>query len=201
MTWQNYYLPLEQDCLYHIFNRGNNKENIFYSQRNYDYFLLKFQQHLNPYLELFAYCLLPNHFHCLIRIKEVSSAGRSIQEAFRHFFMGYAKAINKQESRTGSLFQKNFKRKNIASKEQLITTLLYIHTNPTHHRMMKDFRQYRYSSYQLILMGNPGWLKASEVLEWFNRKEEYILAHERYAGRINERSNLSGPEDQDIPVL
>jgi len=58
---------------YHIYNRGNNRENIFFEENNYYYFLEKYDKYLTNYLETFAYCLLPNHFHLLVRVKENTS--------------------------------------------------------------------------------------------------------------------------------
>ncbi len=61
--------PLLYDTYYHIYNRGTNRENIFIEQRNYEYFLNLFSRHIVPVAELFAYCLLRNHFHMLVRVK------------------------------------------------------------------------------------------------------------------------------------
>ena len=159
-----YSMPLEEGKFYHIYNQGNNKENIFYSLENYEYFLYKFDGYLSDLVEVYAYCLMPNHFHFLIRIKELREleSGSSISKPakssrlgrfeaannkelreisfvnlpsqlfgiegledatidipkivsnqFRLFFMSYSKSINKQLGRTGSLFRKNFKRKEI----------------------------------------------------------------------------------------
>jgi REP element-mobilizing transposase RayT len=66
---KDHYQPLRPDTFYHIFNRGNNKENIFCNQRNYHYFMDKYEKVLSPYLETYAFCLLPNHFHVLVKIK------------------------------------------------------------------------------------------------------------------------------------
>ncbi len=64
-------IPLSPNGYYHLYNRGNNKQLIFYKEKNYPYFLLKLATYLTSYLDLFAYCLLPNHFHLLVRIKSV----------------------------------------------------------------------------------------------------------------------------------
>lgn len=61
--------PLESGKYYHIYNRGNNGENLFIAERNYAYFLNLYAKHIGPVAETFAYCLLRNHFHLLIRIK------------------------------------------------------------------------------------------------------------------------------------
>lgn len=61
--------PLEPDCVYHVYNRANGHERIFLSDENYRYFLAQYGKYVGPYTDLFAYCLMPNHFHFLIRIK------------------------------------------------------------------------------------------------------------------------------------
>ncbi len=62
-------IPLEPDCYYHIFNQGNNHEKIFYQEKNYIYFLKKLAVYMSGYFDFYAYCLLPNHFHLLVKIK------------------------------------------------------------------------------------------------------------------------------------
>lgn len=76
----DYYPPMLAGQFYHVYNRGNNHENLFYSHENYRYFLEKWQQYLTDYVDTYAYCLLPNHFHFLIQVKDVeeySPAGLS----------------------------------------------------------------------------------------------------------------------------
>ena len=65
-------LPLEQNQFYHIYNRGNNKTTLFYNPENYRYFLEKYVKYMAEYIDTFAYCLLPNHFHFLIKVKSIS---------------------------------------------------------------------------------------------------------------------------------
>ncbi len=61
--------PLQPDTYYHVYNRGTNRENIFFEERNYAHFLKLYAHHIEPVAETFAYCLLRNHFHLLIRVK------------------------------------------------------------------------------------------------------------------------------------
>src|SRR5690349_21761523 len=61
--------PLLYDTYYHIYNRGVNGEDIFVEERNYDLFLRLFEKHLLPVCDLFAYCLLKNHFHVSVRVR------------------------------------------------------------------------------------------------------------------------------------
>ena len=62
--------PITYGTFYHIYNRGNNRENIFFQERNYDYFLNLWWKHISPIAETWAYCLLRNHFHAVVYIKD-----------------------------------------------------------------------------------------------------------------------------------
>lgn len=207
----DYYPPLVPNTYYHIFNRGNNRENLFYKPANASFFLEKYAGYLSALLDTYAYCLLPNHFHLLIRVKmpEEIVAGRAdiqglqdlenfvqradpdpaaadtlvgewISRQFRLFFMSYAKAVNKQEGRTGSLFQKNFKRLQVASDEHLLQLVLYIHANPQLHGLHGDFRDWNDSSYAAMLSNRPSKLRRDEVLTWFGGREQLVQRHQEY---------------------
>ena len=97
---------LEKDKIYHIYNRGNNGERIFTSNENKKYFLKLYLKHLEDKVETFAYYLMDNHFHFLIRI----NSENEVIQALSNLFNAYAKAFNKQQNRTGSLFERHFKR-------------------------------------------------------------------------------------------
>jgi putative transposase len=209
--------PLLYNTYYHIYNRGVNGENIFFEERNYDYFLKLYEKHLLPVTDLFAYSLLRNHFHISVRIKSeeeilenkktldkktlrVSSANsrqsgqgsladqgegqtrkplgsQYVSDQFSNFFNAYAKAINKAYGRTGSLFQHPFGRVPITSDRQFWNVIAYIHQNPQKHKFVKDFRDWKYSSYGIILSDVKTSVNRSEVLRWFGNKEEYLKLH------------------------
>ncbi|MBL7970536.1 MAG: transposase [Prolixibacteraceae bacterium] len=191
MTPINYRIRIEPDKFYHIWNRGNNRENLFYTSANYEYFLRLYAEFLDPVAETYAFCLLPNHFHLLIRTKafaqslEVSPTGETSRKAnpvslaFQRLFTAYSQAINIQQHRTGSLFQKPFKRLEVKSAKQLANLVHYIHTNPQRHGITDDFRQYPWSSYERIIIARPSKLKKEEVLAWFKNKENYLDYHTR----------------------
>jgi hypothetical protein len=61
--------PLLYDTCYHIYNRGNNRENIFIQERNTQHFLNLYSKYIDPVADTFAYCLLRNHFHLAVRVK------------------------------------------------------------------------------------------------------------------------------------
>jgi len=132
---------LEYGSFYHIYNRTIDKQLLFRSDENYLFFLNQFNKYLTPFVDTYAYCLLGNHFHILIRIKdeEFLSSVNELQEKSAHdiiahqlqkFFQSYAMAFNKQHQRIGSLFQKPFKRSLIDTENYLTKTIHYIHANP-----------------------------------------------------------------------
>lgn len=179
----DYYTPLYKDQYYHIYNRGNNGETIFYEPANYLFFLKRLGEYLSNCVEIFAFCLLPNHFHLLIKVKD----HKLVSEQFRLLFLSYSKAINKQIGRTGSLFQKRFKRTIIESIPSLCRATVYIHANPVHHNIINDFRNYEYSSFKILLSGRETKLNREEVLIWFKGKDDFIKLHQ-------ERIELLGSE-------
>ena len=185
---KNYHEDFEEDNFYHIYNRGNNHEKIFFLPKNYTYFLKKYREYLSEYVETYAYCLLPNHFHFLVKInnaeempsfKKMASLPLSdvISTQFRRFFIGYSMAINKQENRTGSLSQKNFKRIRISSEEYIMNLMFYIHANPQRHKIINDFKIYPWSSYQPLLQNNSKVLKCKVCSDWFGGKQYFTDFH------------------------
>jgi REP element-mobilizing transposase RayT len=96
-------IPLQPGEVYHLYNRGNNREDIFREGRNYLYFLELYTHHVHPVVDTFAYCLMRNHFHLLVRVRErprqtsqVSEtcevlSPRVVSRALSNFFNAYAK--------------------------------------------------------------------------------------------------------------
>ncbi len=175
MTKIDYYIPLYKDKLYHIYNRGNGYENIFYNNENYFYFLRQFKKYLSESVDTFAYCLLPNHFHLLVRINIHDP--EAVKENFRKVFISYSMSLNKQEKRRGNLFQRGFKRKIIDDERYFYAAVYYIHANPVHHRLVKDLREYKFSSYKSLVGTSETKLCRDEVLEWFGDKKNFIAYH------------------------
>ena len=167
---------LQPGCYYHIYNRGNNKENIFKEPRNYNYFLLLWKKYIEPVTLTFAYSLQPNHFHFLIFIRE-NIEEIKIKKAFSNYFNAYAKSINKAYDRTGSLFQERFGRKYISDEKYFTEVILYIHINSQKHGITGDFTNYPYSSYQSLLSDKPTLLQRKKVIDWFGDKNKFIDFH------------------------
>jgi len=198
---EHYYTPFEEGCFYHVYNRTVDKQPMFKSESNYQYFLKQYNKYMSPVADTYAYCLLPNHFHLLLRIKEndlmltdltsfqklsnlssLSIQDKSAQELvshqFRKFFQSYAMAFNKEQNRLGTLFQTPFKRTHVKEDSYFTQLIYYIHSNPQHHNLIDDFRNWKWSSYSRILLDTPYALKKDEVINWFGNKDVYKEYHQ-----------------------
>lgn len=140
-------MEFKPNTLYHVYNRGNNKQKIFFNYGNYLYFIKKIEKHLLPHCDLLAYCLMPNHFHFLIEPKEKTEE-KEINKAFQIMLSSYSQAINKQENRTGSLFQQHTKAKLLETENPLYAEICfhYIHQNPVKAGLVKEIEGWEFSS-------------------------------------------------------
>ena len=182
-------IELEEGKYYHIFNRGNNSERIFFNEGNYEFFLRRYNEILSSLVETYAFCLLPNHFHFLVRVKDLPAKALHLKDAklltsspnpshaFHRLFTSYSKAINLQQNRHGSLFENPFKRIEITSDEYLKNLVIYIHTNPQLHGFVNNFKIYKWSSYKDIISDNPTKQYHPAVLKWFENKENFEFCH------------------------
>ena len=181
------YEPLQDNKFYHIYNRGNNGENIFIEDRNYAFFLSLIQKYILPISEVYAYCLLKNHFHLLI--KTLNFENKILYKSFSNFFNAYAKAINKAYDRNGSLFQDRFSRIQIKNDEHLKQLILYIHLNPSHHGFTTNFENYKYSSFNAMMSKAKTLLKRDDVLELFDDISNFRFMHYKRQQEICEKKS------------
>ena len=121
---RNYY----KDTFHHLYNRGANKQPIFFEKANYIYFLKRLRYYKDKYeIELLAYCLMPNHFHLFVRqLKEEFS----ITEFISALLNSYTKSINKNYKRSGTLFEGKTKSKQILDDTYFKWVIKYILENP-----------------------------------------------------------------------
>lgn len=186
---------LEPDCTYHIYNRANGSERLFISDENYRFFLERYRKYIQPIAETFCYCLMPNHFHFMVRIrqeKELESLEafpkfqtleKLLSKQFSNLFSSYTQALNKVTGRKGSLFMKNFNRIKVSDKKYLLKLIHYIHYNPIEAGLASEPRDWKFSSYQIIISKGPTMLYRKEVIEWFGDLENFIHCH-RYPPEI-----------------
>jgi len=188
---------LELGRYYHIYNRGINSCNLFEEPSNYEHFLRLYEKYVNPIANTFAYCLMPNHFHFLVRIKEekeiilnelpkpvrIKSSeefNKRLQQPhiyFSHLFNSYTQAFNKRFNRTGGLFQRPFKRIEIENEKYLKYLVYYIHHNPVKHGFVEDMVEYPWSSYLTVSSPKQTNLNREQVIEWFNDVDNYNRFH------------------------
>ncbi|HKJ32461.1 MAG TPA: hypothetical protein VKA34_11570, partial [Balneolales bacterium] len=142
-------IPLKPGETYHIWTHANGDDNIFREEENYDYFLTKYSHYIYPVADTYAYCLMPNHFHLMVRVRESDKIESLmmkkrpnlqgfrnlegfISQQFSNLFNAYTKAYNKKYNRKGSLFIPRFNRKLIDSDQYFTQLIVYIHNNPIH---------------------------------------------------------------------
>jgi putative transposase len=167
--------PLEHGQYYHVYSRGINGESLFREQRNYTHFLNLYGRYVEPVAETYAYCLMINHFHLLLRVKNEPTSNPS--RAFNNLFIAYAKAFNRSFQRTGALFESPFRRKVVESDRYFTALVSYIHRNPQRHGFVDDFRDWPYSSYHAIQSSKPSRIQRETVLDWFDGRAGFEDAH------------------------
>lgn len=158
-------MKFETGHFYHLYNRSNNSELLFKDEENYRYFLRKFKVRFVDYLSVYAYCLMPTHFHFLIRVKT-----KDIDELRKQIgiqLSAYTKAINKAFDRNGSLFQQHTKAKLIDDRAYLLTLISYIHQNPIRAGLVDQLIDWPYSSYRDLVGYQNGILVDHSLIETY----------------------------------
>ena len=153
--------------IFHVYNRGNQKQPIFFNRGNYLYFLQKVRYHLFPICDVLAYCLMPNHFHFLIKTNEKTVAPVStpnplikntvFSKELGKMLSSYTRALQKQQGFTGSLFQQKTKAKQVSGQlpdgeDYVASCFAYILNNPVKAGLVKCPEDWEFSNY-LDLIG------------------------------------------------
>jgi len=210
-------VPLEFGKYYHIFNRGINRCEIFKESSNFKHFLSLYDKYISLVADTYAWVLMKNHFHFLVRVKDeveiqflpskykntdrfdkpcqVFSEGKDPsgfskpdgvlkpkrkpvpERQFGHLFNSYAKAYNKINNWTGSLFERSFKRIEIKHEEYFKILVYYIHANPIHHGFVNDLSSYPWSSYKEISLNQKSNFRYTDVVEWFEDLDGFLEFH------------------------
>ena len=193
-------ITLESGNTYHIWTHANGNENLFRCEENFRYFLRRYQHYVHPVAETFAYCLMPNHLHLMIRVRkedeilefirkkknkpklqglaDLGALENSIvSQQFSNLFNSYTKSINKKYDRKGSLFIPNFRRKLIDSDEYFVRLIAYIHNNPVHHGFVKTTNNWPFSSWHSYLLDKATNISKREALKWFGTKKNFFATH------------------------
>ena len=187
---------------YHLYNRGVNRERIFFEPENYLFFLRRLREHLVPVLEVVAYCLMPTHYHPLVQVKQTSQTSEvsetsevyaevcsaRISAAMMRLAVSYTKAVNKRYERVGPLFQGAFQARQVERDEYLVHLSRYIHLNPWAAGYVGHAQEWEYSSYPDYLGLRQGTLPApGAVLGQFSSPNAYRQFVEGPASEAEDR--------------
>lgn len=173
----------EFEGVYHIFSHVNGTENIFRETSNYRYFLEKLEKYILPLADIYAYCLLPNHFHLLLRFKNFDDMNNEnehqfLMKPFSDLLNAYAKAYNKMYNRKGALFLNTVKRKKVQDEKYILKVLHYIHNNPVNHGFVSHIEDWKHTSYHAYMdMKKNSKLNRSEMMEYFDNLEAFVAYH------------------------
>ncbi len=133
---------------YHVYNRGNDRQPIFFERDNQRFFLRQLRTYVVDHADVLAYCLMPNHYHLLVRL---TSDGYS--SAMHRFGVSYVKAINRRHERVGALFQGRFRAIHVDREEYLVHLSRYIHLNPVVADLVDRPEHWEFSSWNTSAKG------------------------------------------------
>jgi len=176
------------DKFYHIYNHAVAKEILFKTKSDYILYLNKYETFASPYFDIYAYCLMPNHFHFLLKVKSVQelfSLGYNENDNIHKFlsqkmgtlFNSYTRSYNLNYKRKGSLFYESFQRIAIHTEPYLYKLVVYIHLNPVKHGFVEKPEEWNYSSFKNIYHNTKSKKEYHEVINWFSDKENYLFCH------------------------
>jgi REP element-mobilizing transposase RayT len=165
------YVKFFKGRCYHIYNRGCNKDKIFFEENNYLYLLSKVKLYSSELsITVAAYCLMPNHYHFLLQ----QESDKPVNDFVKLVFNCYTKAINKRYTRSGTLFEGAFKAIYIEDGDYIKELCKYIHRNPLDCGLVKNLEDWKYSNYLEWIGKRNGSL--------FNRDfmNKYFISEEHY---------------------
>jgi REP element-mobilizing transposase RayT len=179
---------------YHVFNHAVGFENLYKDAENKRYFLKKYIEYITPICHTYAYCLMHNHFHFMVKVRSeeellnffaiekqkevVPSYHDIVMQEFSNFFNAYAKAFNKQWKRRGALFVDNVRRIELNSPTYQKEVIRYIHFNPIKHGFADRVQDWEFSSFNSLISTKETLLERAEVLNWFGGLDTFKSLHQ-----------------------
>lgn len=156
---------------YHLYNRGVNRQPIFFQAENWGFFIRRLRHYCRPDLiDIVSYCLMPTHYHLLVGLK----TGQLSQRIMHPLSVSYTKAINRQQSRVGPLFQGPYQARPVDKDSYLAHLSRYIHLNPVSAGLVAHPQDWTYSSYRDTIGLRSGTLpRPAVVLDQFPSLDAY----------------------------
>jgi putative transposase len=189
---------------YHVFARGNNKDPIFFEKANYQRFLNTIEKNRLPlHFKLYAYSLLPNHFHLMVQVQSVPLA-----KIMQILMTAYTMYANKKYHRVGHIFQGRYQSIIVEKETYLLQVNRYIHINAVKAGLARLPEEYPWSSYNNYLhedITDTPHVETNEILELFSTdslKQQKLFREFTLSGISNEfdplkehiRGVLGGPK-------
>jgi REP element-mobilizing transposase RayT len=197
------------DHYYHIYNRTNNKEDLFLSDDNRIFFLDLVRGKLSGFANILGFSLMENHFHlCIITnshlktvnyIKSLPPSKKSLRmkqfienqedadlfnDVFSYLFSGifnsYSQSFNRKNSRKGNLFYSSFKRSLLETQTKIQFIIYYIHHNARKHGVVIDFKKHEWNSYHLISINDDSIIDIKSTLKVFGNYKQFLSYHEEF---------------------
>jgi len=162
------------DEYHHVFNRGAHKNRIFYSADNYLHCIRLFNKYSNIYnVSVLCFCLMPNHYHFILRQNKNGSIARFLQTTFN----AYTQALNKQRGMRGTLFESRAKGIPVENERHMLQLIRYIHLNPVTAKLVERAGSWKFSDYRnwISSTGDPELRKM-----FFHDAKEYAIFVEDY---------------------
>ena len=184
----------ENNMYYHIYNRGNRKQQIFLQNKDYERFLEKVVKYKKEFpVTIVSYCLMPNHFHFLIQQRDTNAISR----LFSNLGNSHSKYFNIKYETVGSLYQGRFKAKRVDKDEYLVHLSRYIHLNPVDlfsflgKNIFKYLMTYKWSSLPAYLTGSSDEIvDPTPILSYFSSKNPIEDYKEFVEANIQSKTDL-----------
>lgn len=177
----------------HITARGNHRNDIFRDEEDFQIYLGLIKEALEFYngdFEVYAYCLMDNHVHLLVKCKE-----KHISMFISRVHSLYAKIFNKKYRYIGYLFQNRYFTEVIEDDSQFLSTCRYIHLNPIRAKMVKKPEEYEWSSYSMTIgLSEEKIVNSEKILNYFKSSSSRILYRAFVESLI--KNNLSEEENE-----
>lgn len=198
--------------IYHIFNRGVEKRVIFLDDQDYNIFLYYlfiytadpkkvlnkypelplrlYNKNLHSQIEVLAYCLMPNHFHLLLKQRSINGVSKLLKQITN----AYTLYFNQKYKRVGSLMQGRFRAVKIDNDDLLIHISRYIHLNPLVSNLTDNLKNYQQSSYLEYMNRKDGICMKNLILDYFSSLkgyEEFISDQKDYAQKIEKIKHMA----------
>ena len=172
--------------IFHVYNHATDGQLLFYDDQDYEYFKIVFGMQLQKIsASIIAYCLMPNHYHFLIRQNDEAK----IYKIFNYAFVSYARYYNKKYKRKGRIFRTPLQHKIVDDNTYLIQLCKYIHLNPVKAGLVDQPEDWEYSNYKEWVKMRDGKFYSKDICkDLFPNIQDYITYVKSFCSFIRDTS-------------